>query len=724
MRYLDVKDLAIPDELKKALYSAGITTLFPPQEQAVKKGVLEGESLLVSTPTASGKTLIATMAASIHIKKGGKVLYLTPLRALASEKLAEFKRYLEDSLGAKVVATTGDYDSSDPWLSMYDMVVATNEKLDSLIRHGAEWLKDVTLLIIDEIHVIGDDERGPTLEVTIIKLRKLLPKLQLLALSATVRNFDEIASWLNAKSITSSWRPVPLIEGVYYDNHVEFADGKKINVNLHDHDPIVSLALETYLTGGQALVFAFTRKKSETLAEKIAQYLAPRLYMMEEETVAKLNEYASTIREISERSSFTDKIASLIVRGCAFHHAGLSYQLRKIIEDAFRNRFLKVICSTPTLAAGVNLPARTVIVPEMWRYSAGKGYQPLPILEYKQLAGRGGRPDYDKVGYAISIAKREEEKEILMDKYIKGIPEKVRSKLLNGRHLRTHILALISSRYTNSMEQLNSFFHDTFFCHQYGTFGIRGMLDDTIEFLTNAGFIRQRGKELVATKIGKRVSELYIDPMTALILIDGIKRDVHLAGDVAMLHTVCKTPDIPSIPAFKINRAVIESFVSSKMEELVFSLQEEDYESSLEELRKVIILLEWIDERSEGELYERYGVEPGDLAVLRETTEWVCYSAHQLADVMGIFDASSKFKLMSERVKHGVKEELVKLVSLEGVGRVRARALYDSGFKDIESLASAPLERLASLPSIGQGMALRIKEQVSRITSKGRQSNL
>ncbi|HID04585.1 MAG TPA: DEAD/DEAH box helicase, partial [Aigarchaeota archaeon] len=162
--------------------------------------------MMISTPTASGKTLIAMMTAYNHVRRGGKCLYLTPLRALAGEKLEEFRRLLKDT-PYKAVASTGDYDSSDPWLANYDVIIATNEKADSLIRHGAKWIDSITLVVADEIHLLGDPDRGPTLEMTLTKLLDKRPDSQMLALSATARNAGEIAEWLGSELISMEWRP-------------------------------------------------------------------------------------------------------------------------------------------------------------------------------------------------------------------------------------------------------------------------------------------------------------------------------------------------------------------------------------------------------------------------------------------------------------------------------------------------------------------------------------
>lgn len=212
----------IPIKLYETLEKE-ITKLRPAQAKAIEKGLLERKNLLVCTPTASGKTLIAELAALKSILEGrGKAIYIVPLRALASEKYKDFKKRYEGI--AKVALTIGDIDSKDPYLADYDLIVTVSEKLDSLIRHHTPWLIGVSTIIIDEIHLLNDAGRGPTLEILITILRQLLKNVQLIALSATIGNPEELASWLNAELVVDDWRPVKLHKGIYLDGEVEFEE--------------------------------------------------------------------------------------------------------------------------------------------------------------------------------------------------------------------------------------------------------------------------------------------------------------------------------------------------------------------------------------------------------------------------------------------------------------------------------------------------------------------
>ena len=210
----------IPKELYTILEKE-VKELRPAQEKAIKKGLLERKNLLVCTPTASGKTLIAELAALKSIIGGnGKAIYIVPLKALASEKYKDFKKRYDGI--AKVALSIGDIDSSDSYLVDYDLIITTSEKLDSLIRHHAPWLSLISTIIIDEIHLLNDPGRGPTLEILITILRQLLKKAQIIALSATIGNPEELSEWLKAELVIDDWRPVKLHKGVYLDGDIEF----------------------------------------------------------------------------------------------------------------------------------------------------------------------------------------------------------------------------------------------------------------------------------------------------------------------------------------------------------------------------------------------------------------------------------------------------------------------------------------------------------------------
>lgn len=220
MHLSDIKT-KIHNELYNAL-DGKIDKLNPCQEKAIDAGLLEGKNILVCSPTASGKTLVAEIACvEAILSHRGKAIYIVPLTSLANEKFMNFK----DRYGKlfRVALSIGDIDSADPFLADYDFIITTSEKLDSLIRHNAPWLSKVKVVVADEVHLLNDPGRGPTLEILLTMIRQLLPKVQVIALSATIGNEKELAGWLNAALVKDKWRPVELRKGIYLDGEVEFA---------------------------------------------------------------------------------------------------------------------------------------------------------------------------------------------------------------------------------------------------------------------------------------------------------------------------------------------------------------------------------------------------------------------------------------------------------------------------------------------------------------------
>ncbi|HEY5620295.1 MAG TPA: DEAD/DEAH box helicase [Candidatus Bathyarchaeia archaeon] len=697
----------------------GLDQLYPPQEDAVQTGVLDGKNLVLASPTASGKTLIAELCILKHVlERQGKAIYLAPLRALASEKYKEFQKYssIKKPSGERVRVgiSTGDYDSSDSWLGRYDVILSTNEKADSLLRHKAPWMSELTLVVADEIHLLTEHNRGPTLEVVLTRLTEINPKIQVLALSATVRNAEEVGEWLNAGSVTTEWRPVPLREGIYQEGQVQFNDGTSRLVPGLTNTPALDIALDVLSGGGQALVFTETRRSAVEMGRKAALALRGRLLKPEERALQTL---AERILSTAEKTRLSEALASQVASGAGFHHAGLTGTHRGIIEESFRGGRIKILAATPTLAAGVNLPARAVIVSSYERYEAGYGRYPISVLEYKQFCGRAGRPKYDKFGESLLIARNPDEAEWLMENYVLSQPEKLWSKLAVERVLRPHVLSTVAAGYARTEDGLYDFFSRTFYAHQYGPRMIKGKIGEILRFLCTEEMLAMEGKELSATRFGKRVSELYIDPESAVILRDGLYNRADKLTDFSLLHLISKTPDLAPRPRPRGGEGEKLGLLAIQhSNEFTFEVpdQFEDpvaYDGFLSELKATQVLLDWISESSEDQILENRKVEPGDLLRLVQGSEWLVFAAQELGRLFGHKDLLGPLEVLRVRVAKGVKQELVKLVSLEGVGRVRARMLYIAGLKTVEDIKERSLTDLMSIPTIGPSLAKKIKEQ-------------
>ena len=729
---MKIEELPLHESAKKVLTSLGITELYPPQQEAVLAGALEGKNLVLASPTASGKTLVAELCALKHVlERDGKVLYLSPLRALASEKFEEFQKYtnIRKANGRRVSVgvSTGDYDSSDPWMGKHDIIVTTNEKADSLLRHRARWVSDVSLVVADEVHLLNDPDRGPTLEVVLARLMQVNPDVQLLVLSATIKNVEEVAEWLKAISVTTEWRPVTLREGVLLHDEVLFKDGGTLKIENIAKDPTLNLAVYTVKSGGQALAFAGTRRNSISLAKKIATKIKPLLSKPMKRSLTQLSEQ---ILSTGERTRLGEQLAEVVSGGAAFHHAGLSGGHRKIIEDSFREGKIKVLTATPTLAFGMNLPARVVIINEYRRYESGYGYYPIPVLEYKQMAGRAGRPRYDKFGDSILIAKTEDERDYLMESYILAETERIWSKLAVERILRSHVLATVASDFAHTEQGIYEFFGKTFYAYQYDPRAIKGVIQKSLGFLFTEKMIEVSGDKIYATKFGRRVSELYIDPLTGVILRDALTSRAQHLTDISFLHMIARTPDmVPRMRPYSSEMDTLQFFIEDHKDEFMFDLPDPwmdriAFEEFLGEAKLSWVLKSWMDETSEDEMIEKFKVQPGDLYRLISTAKWLIHASHELASLFNHKDLLPHLAKLTVRIEKGVKPELLPLATLKGIGRSRARILYNSGFRTVDDLKRAPLPKLTGLPLIGPKLAQNIKEQVGGYVKEEEWQNL
>jgi len=712
MTISDLKRYGGSSRLISSLSSTGLRGLYPTQVMALRAGLLKTQdSFVISAPTASGKTLIAEMAMLQSVEKGGKVIYLVPLKALAAEKYDDFsKKYKYAGITVKI--STGDFDSADPWLNNADIIISTNEKIDSLIRHRASWLKDVNLVIADEIHLIGDPHRGPTLEMVITRFRWLNPDLRIIALSATIPNASEISRWLRAVLIESDWRPVPLREGVFFNDAVIFNDGAVKWIERYSSIDAINLAIDTIKEGGQVLVFTNTRKATESLSQKALVHIENLLSDEERIHLHKLSE--DILRTTPEPTRICKKLSEYVSRGVAFHHAGINPLQRKIVEDAFRGNRIKLISSTTTLAMGLNLPSRRVIIKDWWRYQGGVGMQPIPVIEIKQMAGRAGRPKYDEYGESILMARNKRDESFLFENYIKGEIERIESQIDSESALRTHVLSSIAGLFTKDRKELFDFVSKTFFAFQKNVLNLSIILEEIITFLIDEGMVAQEKKGLKATRFGHRVSDLYIDPLTAILIRDALHQPKD-KGVFPLLYMIASTPDMLNLSIRKRDYDELLDIFSVHSDELL--IPEEDRvpsESMLSQLKVASVLMQWILEIPEEKIVSHFGIGPGDLRTMIDLSDWLLYSATEIGKVFGLEDIEGPLSILRVRVHYGIKEELLQLVTLKGIGRIRARNLYNSGFKTLKDIKESDIEELEKVPSIGKGLAMDIKRQVSR----------
>lgn len=708
-----------PPEAIEAILDGGITELYPPQADCVKKGLLENKNILLSVPTAAGKTLMAELC-MVHsvLNDKGRCLYIAPLKALASEKYQDFKEKYS-KLGIQIGITVGDNDSRDKDIKHCDILIATAEKVDSLLRSRAKWLIDcLTVVVIDEIHFINDGSRGPTLEILTARIRQLNPNVQLVGLSATISNANEMAKWLHANLVYSTWRPIPLKEGVYFNQQIQFRDHGTRMILEDGPDDLNKLVLDTLRGGGQILIFVNSRRSAQAVAREVSRSASRVLKPEEKEILKTVSQKILGTR--TDSTQLCHKLAETILHGSAFHHAGLKPHQRDLVEQYFKQNVIKVIGCTPTLAAGVNLPARRAIIRDIKRFEEKLGAAYIPISEYKQCAGRAGRPQYDEYGEAVIMAKSPAEANVLMERYVLGEPEPIISKLHDESALRIHILASIAGGYVFDIEGMFEFISHTFLYYQRQSPALLNQIKEIFAFLTEENFIQQSGDRYFATPFGALTSRLYIDPLSSITLRGALRSlaPKSVITPVGMLHVLTCCPDGPAVTSVgKKLAADLKFFESEFRDQLILNPSNcadmEDYFYYLSTLKTTWLLLHWIEEEKEDMMCDFFNVGPGDIYRQVETAQRLMYAASSIAHLNRQSDFTHQLENLKNRLRYGIKEELLDLAQFKGVGRIRARILFEHGFTKLSDFKNISEDRLGAIRGIGKTLAREIVTQIT-----------
>ncbi len=523
-----------------------------------------------------------------------------------------------------------------------------------------------------------------------------------------------------------------------YLNHLHFFFCMKapepVKIEQKYPNDTVNLALDTISRQKQALVFVGSKKSAEKCAEDIA--LKIKSPPPELEGIAE-----SILSAIPKPTKQCERLARCVRKGTAFHHAGITAKQRDIIEDEFRKGNIRIISCTPTLAAGVDLPAFRAIIRDLKRYSTSGwgGMQFIPVLEYLQMAGRAGRPRFDRFGEAVCIAQSEDDKDNIINKYVYGEPEEVYSKLAVEPVLRTYLLSLIAADFVHSRREIMDFFSRTFWAFQFRDMDkLSGIIDKMLDLLERYEFIISKQKEdgfvsaseirdsdeqrIRPTLLGRRVAQLYIDPITAHHILKCIRRHTLVSlTSFSLLQMVCNTLEMRPLLRVRTKEfdRISEEFAKFESELLQKepSIYEPEYDDFLSSVKTALFMLDWIDEKDEEFLFEEYNVRPGETRVKLNHADWLLYSAEELAKLQGFRDVIKSIVRLRFRLKYGVKEELIPLLKLKGIGRVRARKLHNAGIRDIGAVKKADFTSLSQL--VGRATALNIKKQVGEEVKVG-----
>lgn len=810
-----VSRLGLPEDFVQFVENDwGIKTLHPPQAEAMPS-ILAGRNTMLCIPTASGKSLVAFMGLVNQIMTrnvGSRGIYIVPLKALASEKLEELKQ-LGESLGLKIGLGIGDAPNEAKQIDDCDILVCTSEKLDSLMRSKSEVLRRVSVVVADEFHLVNDSHRGPTMEINLARIRHLLPEAQIITLSATVGNSQDLADWLDSDLIVSQWRPVSLEYATLAELDLEPRAIQKSELSTasdlgpprtlegpKSHVAWAALS-DVYEQDGQLLVFVAARRSAQSEAKKLGQRMHKYLSKHNPEVLPALKELSEKLSR-SSNSAMGDTLAECVKGGVAFHHAGLRHTQRSEIENAFKNRILYCLCATPTLAAGVNLPARRVLIRDLKRFEDGMS-RLLPVMEVRQMLGRAGRPRYDPVGEAWLACKGGDPRQVaddIADRYIHGPVEDISSKLAAEPAMRFHLLSSIATGGLNTRKKIGDFFSGTYLGHSQTNSYLQENIDSMLKWLVDKRFVRRTNvgsieenwddetpswvdaaqsasgvsfsksksrepteatfgfqrassisvgnsqsfdtealdNEYEATPMGERVAQLYIDPLSADILLDGLRRAVRRivrkslpVTSFSLCHLVAATPDFISLwPKSS------ELDFGSKLRQKAALVEDELLiESPIDERAMGLVKSAWCtefwyEERDLRDIEKELGVTPGDVYSRTDLMAWLLLAAREVLlrdDVFAeehlgyVAELAGMLELTRARVRAGCKEDLLQLVQVRNIGRNRARTLSEMGVRtpaDLLAMSNSELDKLKSKRGWGPILVERILESVRMISTK------
>lgn len=683
---------AVPESIFSILESK-IEDFLPVQEEAIKKGLFERKSMIISSPTASGKTLIAELAVLNNFFSGKKSVYVAPMRALISEKFDDFKR---DYPFVKSALSMGDLTEYDSSLEKYDVIFVSTEKLDSLLRFSKNYVMDIGCIVYDEIHVLGDPKRGPTLEFLVTLNKRINPGAQIIGLSATIINADKIAGWLGCELVESRFRPVKLLKKVYLDG--ELINGDRVEVPNTMDSPLDNVLSYLLSRRRQALVFSETKKLTVTHAGRAAQFVNMALT---EEDKEKLYKVADEILHVLDSpTSQCETLAEMVRKGVAFHHSGLLNRQRRLIEENFKSGLLKFIFATPTLAMGVNLPANTVVISSIYRFNEYRR-EPLRALEIEQMTGRAGRPKYDREGTAIIMSKSEAEYDFIKDKYIDGDTEPIVSGFNNDSAVRRYVLDLLCTGLYPSKGAVKDFF-DYLFASEQGL-NLESMVEEAVDFFEDNDFVEESGGSLVATATGRLINSLYLDPYTGLLFMDFVRKTSGgKSRPFDVFHVVFCSNEFSSL---RVGKGEFEKYEEESYSSRLSADQNlVDYEKYIASIKFAHILDDWVDEKSEKYIEDEYRILPGEFNAILETIKWLLHALKELSRLSG--GKTTEMIRLEKRVRYGIREELIPFVSIPDIGRVRSRRIYDSGIKSVAELKEKKEETLRRM--LGNRIGYRV----------------
>jgi helicase len=628
-------------------------------------------------PTGSGKTWLAREAIRSSLNRGFRAVYLSPLRALADELSSSWATVFPDS---PVGVFTGDYGKPGKALPVSyanaRVLIMTPERLDACTRSWRThwgWIPEVDWLVVDELHLLGDGQRGARLEGTISRFRRLNPFCRVLGLSATLGNRGQLADWLGGVEIGSDWRQVPL-------------EWKVVRYRKPDEKPGILAAEVARIreAGGQSLVFVQSRRRCEHLAK----------WLREQGLQAE------------------------------HHHAGLGHDSRRNVERGFRESSTQVLVATGTLEMGINLPARQVVLYDLQGFD-GQGFTPLSVNTVWQRAGRAGRPGLDPTGEAVLLAPSWEKS---ADRYALGRFESVNSGLTEPQALAEQILAEVHSGLSRTAPQLERVFATSLASFQ----GKNLKLHRAIGEMLDAGMLREEERDthtlLHATPLGRIACRHQFRPATILHLRTLLGRHDDLT-DFDLLLACASAPDCePVLPVDFEDLENLAEELSRQSSNLLSDPLRAEFpvggKRLLSALKTCVVLWRWTVLGDEEMVADEDGIYPFEIVRLIESMDRLLLATASIRKLIDQPATSNpedepqkevppktpallRIELLRQKILNGIEGSAASLTLVDGIGSAWARKLSTNGIPDLTGLAQSTVEKLTSLSGISPKRATK-----------------
>ncbi|XP_053561115.1 DNA polymerase theta [Bombina bombina] len=743
----------LPKAVLEKYRSVGVVQMFEWQAECLLLGqVLEGKNLVYSAPTSAGKTLVAELLILKRVlETRKKALFILPFVSVAKEKTYYLQNLFQE-VGVKVEGYMGSSSPAGGFSSL-DVAVCTIEKANGLVNRLIEENKMdlLGMMVVDELHMLGDSHRGYLLELLLTKIRYVTQKaavrisnkqngirsdVQIVGMSATLPNLDLLASWIDAELYHTDFRPVPLMEWVkigktvYDSSMTPIREFEPLIDVKGDEDHIVGLCYETVHGGHSILIFCPSKNWCEKLADTIAREfynLYHRAAQQPEATISPVALDKDGIQDVVDQlkrspAGLDAVLGRTVPWGVAFHHAGLTFDERDIIEGAFRQGFVRVLAATSTLSSGVNLPARRVIV----RSPLFNG-RLLDILTYKQMAGRAGRKGVDTVGESILVCKNTERSKGIS--LLQGSLKPVHSCLLRkegmgvtGSMIRA-ILEIIVGGVADTPEDVRIYASCTLLAATMKSEGSQdseqegGAIEACVEWLLKNEFIHileedRDGTKVEVyrpTKLGSATLSSSLSPCEALGIFADLQRAMKgfvLENDLHILYLVtpvyeewttidwyqffCLWEKLPvSMKRVAELVGIEEGFLARSVKGKIIAKNERQHRQIAIHRRffTSLVLLDLISEVPLRELTRKYSCSRGQLQSLQQSAATYAGMVTVFGSRLGWHNMELLLSQFQSRLTFGIQRELCDLVRIDLLNAQRARALYNAGFITVSVLA-------------------------------------